>query len=690
VFRKTFLTARTPPQGRVSLPPLKAWLLSLQSFAAAALALYIALSLNLPRPYWAVTSVYITTQPFAGATRAKGLWRLAGTFAGGAFTVATLPNLVNAPPLLCLTFALWVALCLVFSLLDPTPRSYAFMLAGYTSAVIGFPSVDAPAAIFDTAVSRCEEISLGILSAWLVHGVLLPRPGVPILRQRLTAWMGDVARFGAASLQTHLDDEAFVSERRRIARDGAALTALFHGARYELSGKAALLWLPALHEHARRVPALITFIADRAEAIRAEDSGAHAAMLPLLGDTARWLGDTVSPRSAHTDLAARLLLARIAAAGDAAQSRASWAGVLQEGLATRLTELVESWRECISLGARMLPQEPADAPPPAEGIRSPGHTDPLLLALSGTATALAILIGCAFWIGTGWAHGASVPMMAAVVTCVFAQLDDPAPALAKWITGAALSLVAAGLLLFAVLPVIDGFPLLLLVLAVLYLPVGAFQAIPAYSAASLAIAVTTPSVMSLQETYNAEFASFADGAAATMTGLTLALIVIRLIRSFGVALRVQRLVEADRRDLLRLVEGQPGELRRILAVMLDRFEALAARLVAVDARTIGVAELADLRTSLNLLRLRELSASLTPGMRQLIAATLAALRAELRGRGSPADTLATLDTALTTAMDAPDRTARDAALSLAGLRLARFPNALPPPPQDGAIRSLAA
>jgi uncharacterized membrane protein YccC len=279
------------------------------------------------------------------------------------------------------------------------------------------------------------------------------------------------------SLQNRLDEEAFASERRRVARDGAALTALFRGARYELSGKAALLWLPALHERARHVPALITFIADRAEALRAEDSAAHAAMLSLLGDAARWLADTASPRPDGADLAARRMLARIAAAGDAARPRASWAGVLQEGLAARLTELVERWRECVSLGARMQAEEPADAPPPAEVLRSPGHTDPLLLALSGTSTTLAILIGCAFWIGTGWAHGASVPTMAAVGTCIFAQLDDPASAMTKWITGAALSLVAAALLLFAALPAIDGFPLLLFLFALLCLPVGALQAI---------------------------------------------------------------------------------------------------------------------------------------------------------------------------------------------------------------------
>jgi hypothetical protein len=50
----------------------------------------------------------------------------------------------------------------------------------------------------------------------------------------------------------------------------------------------------------------------------------------------------------------------------------------------------------VNLGARMLAAQPADVPPPAKAVRSPGHTDPLLLALSGAATALSILIGCAF------------------------------------------------------------------------------------------------------------------------------------------------------------------------------------------------------------------------------------------------------------------------------------------------------
>ena len=52
----------------MTLPSPRDWLFSARSFAAAALALYVAFSLDLSRPYWAVATVYITTQPFAGAT----------------------------------------------------------------------------------------------------------------------------------------------------------------------------------------------------------------------------------------------------------------------------------------------------------------------------------------------------------------------------------------------------------------------------------------------------------------------------------------------------------------------------------------------------------------------------------------------------------------------------------------------
>jgi uncharacterized membrane protein YccC len=84
-----------------------------KTFIAAMLALLAALWLDLPRPYWAMATVYITSQPLAGATSSKALYRLLGTAMGAVATVAMVPNLVDAPELLCMAMALWVGFAFI-------------------------------------------------------------------------------------------------------------------------------------------------------------------------------------------------------------------------------------------------------------------------------------------------------------------------------------------------------------------------------------------------------------------------------------------------------------------------------------------------------------------------------------------------------------------------------------------------
>src|ERR1700744_5342785 len=130
-------------------PTFRDWLFTCKAFLAAIVALYIAMSLGLERPYWAMASAYIAIQPLAGATRSKAIYRGVGTVVGASVAVALVPPLSNAPVLLSLALALWTGICLYFALLDRGPSSYGFMLAGYTAGIIGFPSVAAPEAIFD-------------------------------------------------------------------------------------------------------------------------------------------------------------------------------------------------------------------------------------------------------------------------------------------------------------------------------------------------------------------------------------------------------------------------------------------------------------------------------------------------------------------------------------------------------------
>ena len=199
-------------------PRLGYLIFSVNSFIAAMLALYISFSIGLPRPFWAMLTVYITAQPLTGALRSKAVYRVIGTAAGGVAAVVIVPAFVNTPLLMALVMAAWTGLCLYVSLLDRTPRAYTFMLAGYTAAIIGFPSVVAPDAIFNTALARVEEITLGICCATLIHTIVFPKDVGQFLGGRIQAflkdgqgWIGDAL----ANRRTPKERD----ERRRLAAD---------------------------------------------------------------------------------------------------------------------------------------------------------------------------------------------------------------------------------------------------------------------------------------------------------------------------------------------------------------------------------------------------------------------------------------------------------------------------------------
>ncbi|SDB65721.1 Uncharacterized membrane protein YccC [Belnapia rosea] len=663
------------------LPGRREWLFSLVTFAAAVLALFIAFGTGLERPYWAATTVYITAQGSAGALRAKGIWRLCGTFVGAAFAVLAVPNLVNAPPLLVLAMAIWVGGCLAAALLDQTPRSYGFMLAGYTAGIIGFPSVDAPDAIFTTALLRVEEISLGIACAWALHAILLPRPATPQLLRRLEAWTADVARLAGDALSGGVPSLA--EDRRRLARDGTALDAMFQQARYEDGGRATLRWLPVLRAEARRMPVLASAAGDRVAALQAADPAALARIEPLLREVAAAIGAQVTPE------AVQALDARLAAAERDAAAEGGWPGLLREGLMDRLRELLSTWAACRAHAGRILAQDSGSyaGPSPEAGLRLPGHADLLLVGLSGLAAGLSVITCCAFWILAGWPDGATAAMMAAVGASLFAQLDDPAPAIFRFMQGTLIAVAVAGITLFAILPMVDGFVPLVIVLGLLYLPIGALFAVPSLTPRMAPIAINGFALLALQSTYGAEFAGFIEGGIAMMVGFGTALTVTRLVRGAGVAWRVDRLVQADRRDLVRLAEGRrPADLRRIAAAMLDRFEALAARLGAADASAMGQRELAELRAAFNLLRLRRAAPVLAEATQRAVEDAIGATAGLVRGSLAPEAALARIDAALFAAL--PEPSARPAALALSGLRMALFPRAAPPsllPPPPAAL-----
>lgn len=68
-------------------PPARDWFYGVRTFAASMIALYIAMLMQMPRPYWAMATVYIVSSPFVGPTSSKALYRAIGTLMGSAAAV---------------------------------------------------------------------------------------------------------------------------------------------------------------------------------------------------------------------------------------------------------------------------------------------------------------------------------------------------------------------------------------------------------------------------------------------------------------------------------------------------------------------------------------------------------------------------------------------------------------------------
>src|SRR6185295_6679459 len=261
---------------------------SLRTFAAAMLAFAIALLLDMPRPYWAMASVYITSNQLTGATRSKAVYRILGTLIGAAGTIILVPNLVNAPELLSLGIALWVGICLYLSLIDGTPRSYVFMLAGYTVALLGFPVLSMPQATFDIVVSRVQEIILGIICASVFAMLVLPRSVASVITAQADAWLAGARRLGVDVLVGRGSDQERDKERIRLAAAASEIDQLGRHLGYEVAASTNVAQgLQRLRQHMLSLLPLLGSIEDRKLAIKS-DGEASAHVAAVCARIARW------------------------------------------------------------------------------------------------------------------------------------------------------------------------------------------------------------------------------------------------------------------------------------------------------------------------------------------------------------------------------------------------------------------
>ncbi|WP_369724559.1 FUSC family protein [Bradyrhizobium sp. LLZ17] len=654
---------------------------ALKTFAASMLALVIALAMDLPRPYWAMATVYITSQPLAGATSSKAFFRVMGTLVGATVTVALVPNLIDAPELLCLAISLWVGLCLYVSLLDGTPRSYLFMLAGYTVALIGFPAVSEPGAIFDTAVARVEEISLGIICASLVSTIVFPRSVAPAVANRIDSWLLDARRLSQLVLLREGANEMRRSKRLKLATDIVEIDTLSAHLAYDrLTDRNAVIGLGEIRLRMLMLLPVIASLEDRLAALGEEGLRRQSEPKRLLDDLAQWIVSDIGARQP-----AERIRAMIAERQAVLDDSSSWERIITTSLLSRLRELVDLSRDCRALtraiGENRVVSTLDLAFHSEAGAAPVRHRDRGLALWSAVGAAIAILICCAFWIGTGWPDGASAPMMAAVACSFFAAQDEPARFIRSFGLWSLVAIVVVAVYLFALVPAISHIEVLIVALAPTFLLYGLLIARPATAGTGMALAANTATLLALQSTYNADFASYANSAVAFFVGVVIAELVTRIARGVGAEWIANRLVLSSWRTIAVAAERRGRRDRAEFAgLMLHRLGLLVQRIAFLSESDRRDADsLVQLRIGINIIDLRRARYGLAVSTISAIDDMLDQLAIACRsyaGGGMPAELLRHVDLALAQAVRDPNDSAReDALIGLVGIRRGLFPDA---------------
>ncbi len=619
----------------------EAALFSLKCFAAAMLAYYIALSIGLTRPYWAVTTTYITAQPLAGAVLSKAVFRTMGTILGAAAAVVLVPTFVNAPLVLSFALALWLGLCLYISQLDRTPRAYTFLLAGYTASIIGFPSVDVPATIFDTSILRVQEILIGIVCAAFVHGVIFPRTVTKRLFERIDAILDDAERWSRGALRrpraATLD-----RERRTLAIDIAELLQLSVHLPFDTARiLPRVRTVRALEDQLSMMLPLASTVEDRIDALSATDDGVPDAVADLLGRVGTWLEGGVRDTVIRDVTAQHLLNEAEALEPVPGESGPLWHEMLLFSLLSRLQDLIVAHRDARDLRDQIRsPSVRAISPHVGRLIDNAGsralhrdHGVAMRTALGAVAT---IMLGSIFWIATAWDQGAGAVLIAGVACALFGAADNASRQIDTFMVGATIGVVFAALYGFALMPRVTDFVTLAAVLAPALLVIGSALARPALSLPALGTLLGFLNTVGLGATLSEDFSGFANGAIGLIGGIIFSGLCVKLFLTAGPGSQVARLVRGGWRDVAQRARGNAPDSGRWMARMLDRIGLLAPRLAAQpgDPGRPLLDALVDLRIGHVSGELAALRGTMTPEEEAPVAATLGEI-ARYFGRGDP-------------------------------------------------------
>lgn len=523
----------------------------MRSTLAAWLALVVAYLLELQAPYSAASTVLLVINPIQGAVIGKGTWRVLGTLAGMLAAIVLMSAFGQMPWLFLLGFGLWLGLSVAAMTLLRHFRAYGVVVAGYTVGLAAYGALEHPLLTFGNVISRGSSVMVGVVCLGLVS-MLFSARGV---RGRLDAQLRRLAAAIADTLATQHGAigggaAQAASARQRLIAEVYGVDDLLAQGKAE---SADLAQRAATVRHA--MTSLFAALVGGVPPLPADGASERTlcALQPALEQAWREAGHAVAygPQGVEAAIATlRRVRTHLCATLDTASSAEPAGQVVQLITGDRLVEQIDDYLAALEGIATLHHPRPRDAQSPI-----PFHRDTTAALENGCRAMLTLILGGGFWILTGWPHGSMMLAGLAASCALLATAPNPAAGAVEFIKGTVVAVPAAFFCAFIVLPYIDGLPLLLVVLALFWLPGIYATTIPRHGLAGVAYLVGFNTLAAAANPMHYDLALFLNGSVAWILATFFTLLSFRLLLPRNLARDHDRLRRRIRDDALAVLRG---------------------------------------------------------------------------------------------------------------------------------------
>ena len=586
------------------------WIFATKTFIAGMLALYIAFELNLSYPIWAIGTVFVIANPYSGMTASKSIYRLFGTLFGAIFAVAVMPFLINTPWLFSFVLATWVGVCLYISLIDRSPRSYVVMLAGYTAVIICFNSIYYidTVSIFDMALGRFIEISLGVVCSAVVTATIFPMHLGPVVQMRVTKTLQDTKQVFDSILSDPKHLENYTQLLAGITRDTSDIHTMAVHLSYEKSKfKGMTKPLQELLHQVTMLVANLVAMSERIKQLDQIDLNYRQHLQQFHTDVDHFLDDeNVIDENELRHLPEKFdhnfqIITQHATSEQQVILGSLKMDIRHFILNTRAVKLI--WQR-IQAGNNTLPQVIA----PLTTTYPSLHRDYGVAVRGGLSAFITIIIACTVWIFSGWKTGFMLAEMAAISACVLTFLDDPVPGLKVFVRASIYGSILVFIYAYGIFPHVTTFWELMLVLAPFIMFCIMLYSYPPLNVLGLALIMTTVMGLGLQNRYALDQIAYFDFSISIICGPIISVFVVHVVRSMSPDITVQRILARHYKAMRETIEMPYGIGFKIhLRSMLDRIGVLNMKPVQSEQLKIEINNaLIESSAAIDLTRLQEL------------------------------------------------------------------------------------